>query len=60
MWCFIVFMVNVYLIIKDIYKLIIIIIPQEACEACGDCILDLADYCFRRISLLIARYVVIY
>ena len=34
-----------------------ILYPQEACEAAGDSILDLADYCLRRISLLIAQYV---
>ncbi|XP_068701854.1 zinc finger MYND domain-containing protein 10-like [Montipora foliosa] len=28
---------------------------KEACEAAGDCILDLADYCLRRITLLIAK-----
>ncbi|KAL9973838.1 hypothetical protein ACROYT_G020344 [Oculina patagonica] len=31
-----------------------ILYHKEACEAAGDCILDLADYCLRRISLLIA------
>jgi len=34
-----------------------ILYHKEACEAAGDCILDLADYCLRRISLLIARYI---
>lgn len=32
-----------------------ILYHKEACEAAGDCILDLADYCLRRISVLIAR-----
>ncbi|XP_058955157.2 zinc finger MYND domain-containing protein 10-like [Pocillopora verrucosa] len=33
-----------------------ILYHKEACEAAGDSILDLADYCLRRISLLIAQH----
>ena len=31
---------------------------RETCEATEDCVLDLIDYCYRKLSHLVSRYVI--